>query len=156
MVVMPAIKFFGGHLTGNLYPGTKLIGDMSPDDLWRQYIRPMGAGAVAAAGLITLLKTLPTIVAALRAGAKDLSAGAAMVMGQKRTERDLPLKWALAGAAVLMLLMWAMLTFFPIKGAHTSVVSNFFAALLVVVFGFLFVTVSSRITGLIGTSSNPI
>jgi putative OPT family oligopeptide transporter len=156
LVVMPAIKFFGSHLTTNLYPGTKLIADMSPDDLWRQYIRPMGAGAVAAAGLITLLKTLPTIIAALRAGAKDLGRGAAMVMGQKRTERDLPLQWALVGAGVLMLVMWGMLTFFPVRGAHTSVLSNFFAALLVIVFGFLFVTVSSRITGLIGTSSNPI
>jgi uncharacterized oligopeptide transporter (OPT) family protein len=92
----------------------------------------------------------------LRAGAKDLSKGAAMVMGQKRTEQDLPLKTALIGAGILMLMMWAMLTFFPIKGADTSIISNFFAALLVVVFGFLFVTVSSRITGLIGTSSNPI
>ena len=156
MVVMPAIKFFGSHLTGNLYPGTKLIGDMSPDDLWRTYIRPMGAGAVAAAGLITLIKTLPTIIAALRAGAKDLAAGSAGVYSQRRTEQDLPLKWALMGAAVLMLFMWALLTFYPVKNAHTGVVSNFFAALLVVVFGFLFVTVSSRITGLIGTSSNPI
>jgi putative OPT family oligopeptide transporter len=156
LVVMPAIKFFGSHLTANLYPGTKLIADMAPDDLWRTYIRPMGAGAVAAAGLITLIKTLPTIIAALRAGAKDLAAGAAGVAGQKRTEQDIPLSRALAGAAVLMLFMWAMLTFFGIKGAHTTVLENFFAALLVVIFGFLFVTVSSRITGLIGTSSNPI
>jgi putative OPT family oligopeptide transporter len=156
LVVMPAIKFFGSHLTSNLYPGTKLIADMSPDDLWRQYIRPMGAGAVAAAGLITLLKTLPTIIAALRAGAKDLAAGSAGVLSLRRTERDLPLKWALIGATGLMLFMWGMLTFFPVTGANTSVLNNFFAALLVVIFGFLFVTVSSRITGLIGTSSNPI
>jgi putative OPT family oligopeptide transporter len=156
LVVMPAIKFFGSHLSGNLYPGTKLIADMSPDDLWRTYIRPIGAGAVAAAGLITLLRTLPTIVAALRAGAKDLAAGAAGVLGQKRTERDLPLSWALLGSGVLLLFMWALLTFYPVAGAHTSVVNNFFAAVLVVIFGFLFVTVSSRITGLIGTSSNPI
>jgi putative OPT family oligopeptide transporter len=156
LVVMPAIKFFGSHLTGNLYPGTKLIADMSPDDLWRQYIRPMGAGAVAAAGLITLLKTLPTIIAALRAGAKDLAAGSAGVLSLRRTDRDLPLKWALLGAGALMLFMWGLLTFYPIHGADTSIVNNFFAALLVVVFGFLFVTVSSRITGLIGTSSNPI
>jgi putative OPT family oligopeptide transporter len=156
LVVMPAIKFFGSHLTSNLYPGTKLIADMAPDDLWRQYIRPMGAGAVAAAGLITLLKTLPTIIAALRAGAKDLTAGAAGVASQRRTDQDVPLGRALVGAGVLMLVMWGMLTFFGIKGAHTSVLENFFAALLVLVFGFLFVTVSSRITGLIGTSSNPI
>lgn len=156
LVVMPAIKFFGSHLTATLYPGTKLISDMSPDDLWRTYIRPMGAGAVAAAGLITLLKTLPTIIAALRAGAKDLAAGAAGAAGQRRTEQDIPLSRALIGAGVLMLLMWGMLTFFGIKGAHTTVVENLFAAVLVVIFGFLFVTVSSRITGLIGTSSNPI
>jgi len=156
LVVMPAIKFFGSHLTGNLYPGTKLIADMSPSDLWATYIRPMGAGAVAAAGLITLLKTLPTIVAALRAGAKDLAAGSAGVRGQRRTEQDLPLKWALAGAGALLLFMWGMLTFYPVAGTHTSIVNNFFAAVLVVIFGFLFVTVSSRITGLIGTSSNPI
>jgi putative OPT family oligopeptide transporter len=156
LVVMPAIKFFGGHLTSNVYPGTKLIADMAPDDLWRQYIRPMGAGAVAAAGLITLLKTLPTIIAALRAGAKDLAAGAAGVAGVRRTEQDIPLSRALIGAGLMLILMWGMLTFYPIPGAHTSVVENFFAALLVVVFGFLFVTVSSRITGLIGTSSNPI
>jgi putative OPT family oligopeptide transporter len=156
LVVMPAIKFFGSHLASNLYPGTKLIGDMSPDDLWRTYIRPMGAGAVAAAGLITLLKTLPTIIAALRAGAKDLAAGSAGAAGQRRTDQDLPLSWALMGAGVLLLVMWGMLTFFGIKGAHTTVFENLLAAILVVVFGFLFVTVSSRITGLIGTSSNPI
>lgn len=156
MVVMPAIKFFGSHLTGNLYPGTKLIADMSPDNLWSTYIRPMGAGAVAAAGLITLLKTLPTIIGALRAGAKDLAAGTSQVSVQQRTDQDIPLKWALIGAAGLMVFMWALLTFYPVQGANTTVISNFFAALLVIIFGFLFVTVSSRITGLIGTSSNPI
>ena len=156
LVVMPAIKFFGSHLASNLYPGTKLIADMSPDDLWRTYIRPMGAGAVAAAGLITLIKTLPTIIAALRAGAKDLAAGAAGAAGQLRTERDIPLGRALLGAGLLMLMMWALLTFYGIPNAHTTVFENLVAALLVVIFGFLFVTVSSRITGLIGTSSNPI
>ena len=156
LVVMPAIKFFGSKLSVNLYPGTKLIADMTPNQLWATYIRPMGAGAVAAAGLITLCKTLPTIIAALRAGLKDLAAGSGGVLGQKRTEQDIPLKWALAGAGALLLFMWAMLTFYPVPGAHTTVLNNFFAAVLVVIFGFLFVTVSSRITGLIGTSSNPI
>jgi putative OPT family oligopeptide transporter len=156
LVVMPCIKFFGSHAAAAIYPSTTPIADMTPDLLWARYIRPMGAGAVAAAGLITLLKTLPTIVAALRAGAKDLAAGAAGAAGQRRTDRDLSLKWALIGAGVLMLMMWAMLTFRPVPGAQTSVFNNLMAALLVVVFGFLFVTVSSRITGLIGTSSNPI
>ena len=116
----------------------------------------MGAGAVAAAGLITLLKTLPTIIAALRAGAKDLAKGAAGAAGQRRTDRDLHLKWALIGAGVLLLMMWAMLTFIRYPCAQTLGLHNLLAALLVVVFGFLFVTVSSRITGLIGSSSNPI
>jgi len=77
LVVMPAIKFFGGQMPTPIYPGTVPIGDMSPDQLWRTYIRPMGAGGVAAAGLITLMKTIPTIVGALKAGFKDLGRGAA-------------------------------------------------------------------------------
>jgi putative OPT family oligopeptide transporter len=156
LVLMPAIKFFGSHATAAIFPGTKLIADMSPDDLYRAYIRPIGAGAVAAAGLITLIRTIPTIVKALRAGAKDLAAGAAGAAGQRRTDKDINLKWALLGAGVLLLIMWAMLTFFPVKNAETNGLNNFFAAALVIVFGFLFVTVSSRITGLIGNSSNPI
>src|SRR6195952_749210 len=63
LVLMPAIYFFGSHLSTPLYPGTVLITQMSPSDLWRTYVRPMGAGAVACSGLITLLRTLPTIVA---------------------------------------------------------------------------------------------
>ncbi|HTC79787.1 MAG TPA: oligopeptide transporter, OPT family, partial [Terriglobales bacterium] len=157
LVVMPAIKFFGSGLSAPLYPGTIPISQMGPDDLWRIYIRPIGAGAVAASGLITLLKTMPTIIAALRAGAKDLGKGAANVVGgARRTDRDLDLKVALGGAALVLLMMWAMLTFMPIKDANTTWYENLAAALFVIVFGFLFVTVSSRITGLIGTSSNPI
>lgn len=156
LVVMPAIKFFGSHVTGSIFPGTMPIANMGPDDIYRAYIRPMGAGAVAAAGLITLLRTIPTIVNALRAGAKDLAKGAAAAASLRRTDRDLNLKWALLGSGVLLLIMWALLTFKPILHAETSAANNLFAAILVVVFGFLFVTVSSRITGLIGSSSNPI
>ncbi|HEY1526527.1 MAG TPA: oligopeptide transporter, OPT family [Candidatus Angelobacter sp.] len=156
LVVMPAIKFFGSHVTGTIFPGTMPIANMGPDDIYRAYIRPMGAGAVAAAGLITLLRTIPTIVNALRAGAKDLAKGAAGAASLRRTDRDINLKWAVLGSGILLLLMWALLTFKPILHAETSAGNNFFAAILVVVFGFLFVTVSSRITGLIGSSSNPI
>jgi putative OPT family oligopeptide transporter len=156
LVVMPAIKFFGSHVTGAIFPGTMPIANMGPDDIYRAYIRPMGAGAVAAAGLITLLRTIPTIIGALRAGAKDLAKGAASATSLRRTDRDIDLKWALLGSGILLLLMWALLTFKPILHAETSAVNNFLAAILIVVFGFLFVTVSSRITGLIGSSSNPI
>jgi putative OPT family oligopeptide transporter len=156
MVVMPAIKFFGSGLTTPLYPGPKLISAMAPEELWRYYIRPMGAGAVAAAGLITLIKTVPTIVAAFRAGAADLAKGAKAAATRKRTDDDIDMKWAIVGAVVVLLMMWAMLTFRPIQGADTKWYENLAAAVFVVIFGFLFVTVSSRITGLIGTSSNPI
>jgi putative OPT family oligopeptide transporter len=155
LVLMPAIKFFGGGLTEPLYPGTILIKDMAPLDLWKTYIRPMGAGAVAAAGLITLMKTIPTIVAAIRAGVKDLGAGSDG-SGNKRTDRDLPMKFALGGAVLVLAMMWALLTFRPVPGAYTEWYQNLIAAVFVVVFGFLFVTVSSRIVGLIGSSANPI
>jgi putative OPT family oligopeptide transporter len=154
LVVMPAIKFFGG--TSVIYPGTVPVNTMTLTQLWGTYIRPMGAGAVAAAGLITLLKTTPTIIAALRAGAKDLGKSAKDAGGTLRTDFDMSMKVALGGALLVMIMMWAMLTFKPVPGAYTSPLANVAAAIFVIVFGFLFVTVSSRITGLIGTSSNPI
>jgi putative OPT family oligopeptide transporter len=157
LVIMPAIKFFGSHFAGPLYPGTVPIAQMTSDQLYGAYIRPMGAGAVAAAGLITLLRTIPTIVAALRAGAKDIGRDAgAVITGTRRTENDLPMTFAMGGSVVLLVAMWAYLTFKPVPGTQTSVLSNLVASAFVVVFGFLFVTVSSRITGLIGNSSNPI
>lgn len=156
LVVMPAIKFFGGALTSPLYPAQKLISQMSVDEIYRAYIRPMGAGAVAAAGLITLIKTIPTIVNALRAGAADLRKGASAIIGSRRTDIDLSMKHALAGTVLVLLMLIAMLIWKPVPGTSTSVVADIAAAIFVVVFGFLFVTVSSRITGLIGTSSNPI
>jgi putative OPT family oligopeptide transporter len=156
LVVMPAIKFFGGYLTTPLYPAQKLISVMSVDEIYRAYIRPMGAGAVAAAGLITLIKTIPTIVNALRAGAADLKKGASAALGSRRTDNDLSMKHALAGTLLVLLMMIAFLIFKPVPGTSPSVIANVSAAIFVVIFGFLFVTVSSRITGLIGTSSNPI
>ncbi|HEY0564158.1 MAG TPA: oligopeptide transporter, OPT family [Terriglobales bacterium] len=154
LVVMPAIKFFGGNSV--IYPGTVPVNTMTPPQLWGTYIRPMGAGAVAAAGIITLAKTVPTIVAALKAGFADLKKGAEAQASTRRTEHDMSLKFALAGAAVLLVAMVLFLALKPIPGAHTGVFANVLAAVFVVVFGFLFVTVSSRITGLIGSSSNPI
>ncbi len=158
LVIMPAIKFYG-QLAGNtpIYPSTIPIPQMSPDDLWRSYIRPMGAGAVAAAGLITLLRTLPTIFSALAAGLKDVQAGSGQDSESSgRTQRDVPMKWVVAGSAVIVVMMWVLLTFHPMKGAQTAWYQNLFAGVFVVVFGFLFVTVASRISGLLGNSSNPI
>jgi putative OPT family oligopeptide transporter len=158
LVIMPAISFYG-QLAGNtpLYPSTIPIPQMTPDQIWGSYIRPMGAGAVAAAGLITLLRTLPTIISALRAGLKDVrSEGAGQSSGANRIDRDVPMRVVVLGTVVIMIMMWILLTFHPIKGAQTSWWQNLFAGVFVVVFGFLFVTVAGRISGLLGNSSNPI
>ena len=157
LVIMPAIKFFGS-LSGNvpLYPSTIPIALMTPQDLWGSYIRPMGAGAVAASGLITLVKTMPTIYSALVAGIGDIRAKQATLTETKRTERDMSMRVVVIGSAVIVAMMWALLKFKPIPGAMTSGFSDFLAAIFVVMFGFLFVTVASRISGLIGNSSNPI
>src|SRR6476660_3221774 len=124
-----------------------LIREMGAGQMWSAYIRYIGAGAVLAAGLITLGRTLPTIIASAREGLKDFGAGAGGA-AKVRTERDIPVVFVLVGSLLLAIFL-AVAPKMPMQG-------NFRAAILVVVFGFLFVTVSSRITGLIGTSSNPI
>jgi len=156
LVLMPAIKFFGQFAPGPLYPSTVPIPDMTPDQLWASYIRPMGAGAVATAGLITLMKTMPTIVGALKSGLKDVRAERAGEETGERTDRDLSMKAVIVGSLAIVVAMWGMLSFNPVEGAPTGVLANLVAAVFVVVFGFLFVTVSSRICGLIGTSANPV
>ncbi len=123
------------------------IFEMSPTQLWSAYIRYIGAGAVLAAGLITLGRTLPTIIASAREGLKDFGAGAS-AGATLRTERDMP-TFVVIGGSLLLAIFLAVAPKMPMQG-------NFLAAVLVIIFGFLFVTVSSRITGLIGTSSNPI
>src|SRR5580698_6450795 len=156
-VIMPAIRFFGS-LAPNaaLYPSTVPIPQMTPDMLAASYIRPIGAGAVAASGLITLIKTMPTIFAALTAGLKDMRAKREADAATSRTERDLSMRFVVVGSLVILVMMWALLKFKPIPGAQTGAFANLIAAGFVIVFGFLFVTVASRISGLIGNSSNPI
>jgi putative OPT family oligopeptide transporter len=158
LVMMPAIKFYG-QLAGNapIYPSTVPIPQMSPDQIWSSYIRPMGAGAVAAAGLITLLRTMPTIISALRAGLQDVRAeGEGQSTSSGRIDSDVPMRWVIVGSALIIAMIWVLLTFLPISGAQTYWYQNLFAAVFVVVFGFLFVTVAGRISGLLGNSSNPI
>lgn len=158
LVLMPAIKFFGSlQPLQPLYPSPVPIPDMTPDQLWGSYIRPMGAGAVAAAGVLTLVRTLPTLWAALRGGLRDLrAADRPMLPTRSRIEQDLSMRFVVLGSLGIVALMWALLTFRPVPGAETGWLANLVAAVFVVVFGFLFVTVSSRIVGLIGSSSNPI
>ncbi|MGC1829576.1 MAG: oligopeptide transporter, OPT family [Candidatus Acidiferrales bacterium] len=157
LVLMPAIRFFGSLAPGvALYPSTVPIPQMTPDQLWASYIRPMGAGAVAASGVITLIKTMPTIISALSAGWKDVRARHEAASEARRTERDLSMRFVVVGSAVILAMMWALLKFKPIPGAQTGAFADLLAAVFVVVFGFLFVTVASRISGLIGNSSNPV
>jgi putative OPT family oligopeptide transporter len=156
LVLMPLIYFFGKGLPGAIYPGTIPVAQMGPSQLWATYIRPMGAGAVAAAGLITLFKTLPTIVNALSSGFKNMRGGTAAKAKPIRTERDFSMATAIVGSILLILLMFFFLVFKPVPGAQVSVWANLAASILIVFFGFLFVTVSSRIVGLIGSSANPI
>jgi putative OPT family oligopeptide transporter len=157
LVLMPAIYFFGSHLSTPLYPGTVLITQMSPSDLWRTYVRPMGAGAVAAAGLITLLRTAPTIFGALAQGLRNIGNKSADAKTRpSRIEHDLPPIVVFGGSLLLILLMFLFLEFKPVPGAEVGALANLSAALLVVVFGFLFVTVSARIVGIVGSSASPV
>jgi putative OPT family oligopeptide transporter len=157
LVLMPAIVFFGKHLNGPLYPGTVPISQMDPSALWKTYVRPMGAGAVAASGLITLLRTAPTIVSALTAGfAKMGLKKTAATEKPLRTEDDLSMVVVAGGSLILVILMVLFLQFKPVPGAQVGWLANIAAALLVVVFGFLFVTVSARIVGIVGSSASPV
>ncbi|MGE3840247.1 MAG: OPT family oligopeptide transporter [Vicinamibacterales bacterium] len=117
--------------------------------IYRAYVRYIGAGAVAMAGLLTLIRTLPTIYASIRDSIKELSAGPGQV-ARLRTERDIPITWVAFGS-VFMALLIPLVQTMPVGLPWSLLVS-----LLIVVFGFFFVAVSSRIVGLIGSSSNPI
>lgn len=148
LALIPLITIIGSGLTTPLAPeATKLIADMSPGEIWNRYIRYIGAGAVTFGGIMTLIKTLPTIIGAFRDSFEDLrKTRAGEQAEQLRTEKDIPLVYVLIGSLVLVVVMVAL----------PNVPTNIFSAILIVIFGFFFVTVSSRIVGLIGTSSNPV
>ncbi|MFL5577251.1 MAG: OPT family oligopeptide transporter [Gemmatimonadaceae bacterium] len=147
-VLIPAIKFFGAGLTTPIAPSTgKLIGDMTAMDVRANYVYYIGAGAVTAAGLISLGRALPTILGALVGGVRRRPrAGAGEGAGTRRTQRDLPMTVVAVGS----LLCVAAMVLLPQIGINLP------GALLALFFAFLFVTVSSRITGQIGSSANPI
>ncbi|MEX0878162.1 MAG: oligopeptide transporter, OPT family [Thermoanaerobaculia bacterium] len=157
MALIPLIAIF--------VPETRLIADLKAlgfTDAWmasnsyanwiyRAYIRYIGAGAVACAGVMTLIKTLPTIVSAFRESVKSFGGGRGTAPATKRTDRDLGMGIVLIGSLAIVLIL-AILPNFP----HGPFPQSLLVSLLIVVFGFFFVTVSSRIVGIIGTSSNPI
>jgi putative OPT family oligopeptide transporter len=154
LVLIPAIKYFGAGLLGPLAPETtRLIRDMSPGQIRNAYILYIGAGAVAAGGIISLGRSLPTIWHGMKEGLKDLRGGASAREGMERTDRDLSMKLVLMGSFALVAII-ALAN--PLYVGGTGVGARILAALLIVILGFLFVTVSSRLTGEIGSSSNPI
>lgn len=158
LVLLPLLSLLGASMTSPLQPihptldsnpatGLPyLISEMSPGEIWRAYIRYIGAGAVLAAGLISLSRTMPTIISSAKEGLKGF--GASGGGAQIRTERDIPITIVLGGSLLLAIFL-AVMPGLPTQG-------NVLVSILVVLFGFFFATVSSRITGLIGSSSNPI
>src|SRR5687767_10684295 len=155
LVLIPMISFFGDALTVPLSPETTvLIRDMSPGAIRDAYVLYIGAGCVAAGGLISVFRALPTIVHGMRGGLRDYNAAKlSEPIVAPRTDRDLPMRGVLIGIiALVVIIAFAS----PLYVGGTSAVTRVAAGFLIIVFGFLFVTVSSRLTGEIGSSSNPI
>ena len=151
MVLIPFITLFGDNLQSTLLPGWKglLISQMSPMEIYRGYVRYIGAGAVAAGGLFTLIRTIPTIVASFRDSLGELK-NIGKGSSRARVERDLSFVYVIVGSLVLAFVM-SVLPQFPGTFPSTLLMS-----FLMVLFGFFFVTVSSRIVGIIGSSNNPV
>jgi putative OPT family oligopeptide transporter len=150
LVLIPAIKYFGGGWMTPLAPETtRLIKDMSISQIQSGYILYIGAGAVAAGGIISLFRSLPVIWAGLKGGLSDLRrSGTASSNDAPRTDQDLSMKFVLGGIIALIIVIMLV--------PQLNLRFNLLGAILIIAFGFLFVTVSSRLTGEIGSSSNPI
>lgn len=146
LVLIPCIVLFGADLT--LYPGTAPIGEMyeagGAGAIWGSYIRYIGAGALAAGGIISLIKSLPLIVRTFRDAVKGMKGG--MGSGSERTAQDLNMKIILVAIGVLTILVWLV----------PAIPVTLLGAVIVVIFGFFFATVSSRMVGLVGSSNNPV
>jgi putative OPT family oligopeptide transporter len=162
-IIGPLIATFGENLTTYVPPAKKeisektgkdvgLVGNMGPDEIYKNYLRYIGAGAVAAGGIISMLRALPLIIGSIVAGIRDLrgSTGGGG-SAAPRTERDLSMNVVLWGSIGLVIVLAAV----PQLGLGFSV-QGILGAIMILVFGFLFVTVSSRLTGEVGSSSNPI
>jgi putative OPT family oligopeptide transporter len=148
LVLIPAIKYFGSAGTLPLAPETAhSIADMSIDQIQKGYILYIGAGAVAAAGIISLFRSIPLIWHGLKGGLADLRGSGVVREDVPRTDQDLSMKWVVGG--IIALLIAIMIA------PQLNLRFNLLGAILIVAFGFLFVTVSSRLTGEVGSSSTP-
>jgi putative OPT family oligopeptide transporter len=167
-VLVPLIKFFGEGLGSGLFPAepTATIASMDANMIFEKYVRCIGAGAVATGGIISLCRAMPLIISSIVSGLRDMRSSIGNSKSDvRRTDRDLPLRAVLFGSLALILVIWVFLDIDPQTGGELSFAAvfdvhrvgvNLAAAALIVLFGFLFVTVSSRLTGEIGSSSNPI
>lgn len=158
-IIGPLIATFGADLDTYVRPAKQkiedgkdvgLIKNMDPGHIYSNYLRYIGAGAVAAGGIISMMRALPLIVSSIVGGLRDLR-GSAGGGSSKRTERDMPMTVVLFGSILLVVIVAAV----PQLGLGLNA-SGLLSALMILVFGFLFVTVSSRLTGEVGSSSNPI
>ena len=145
-VLIPAIVIFGSNTI--LFPGTETIGAMYAADgasaIWSSYIRYIGAGAVAAGGIISLVKTLPLIVRTFRDAIRGIKGGSGS--NTLRTDKDMDIRFVISSIIVLTLAIWLI----------PAIPVSLLGALIIVVFGFFFATVSSRMVGLVGSSNNPV
>ena len=152
LVLIPLIYLFGEYANTPIYPETvTLIKDMAPGEIWSRYIRYIGAGGVAFAGIFSLIKSIPVIFSSFKAGISQI--GKNKAENEERTDKDLPMNFIIGGAVLSALAAAVYLYLSVFKGA---IGLSLLAGFLIVLFGFFFVTVSSRIVGLLGSSSNPI
>ena len=150
LVIVPAIALFGDAAPGLIPPGIQRIAQMDIATIQSSYLRYIGAGCVTAAGIISMFRTLPMILLSATAGIRGLGGSRSGEVRQKRTDRDMPLVTVLIGCLVLLVVLAGVLM------TEVKPLTAILGAVLVLAFGFLFVTVSSRLTGEIGSSSNPI
>jgi putative OPT family oligopeptide transporter len=161
MVLIPLLAYVGDHLAVPLFPETvNTMGQMSASEIWNRYIRYIGAGAVAFGGLATIVRSIPTMIASFKLGAGEIGkrlGNTSVPSGPvrtdtDRTDKDIPLLWVVGGVALIVVIL-VMLP--HLLGGEASFTMRLVAAPAIAIFAFFFVTVSSRIVGLVGVTSNP-
>lgn len=152
-VIIPLINWWGSGVATPVYPETELlISNMTAGEIWNRYVRYIGAGAVATGGFITLIKSIPTMIESFKLGISQISSVAEEDEEKARIDQDLSMNVVLAIVALILL----VLTVVPgILGYLESMLARGIAAILIAIFAFFFVTVSSRIVGMVGVTSNP-
>lgn len=143
LVLMPVISLFGGGAV--VFPADNPISALGSFDIWKNYVRYIGAGAVAAGGIMSLIKSMPLIVKTFAQAMKGLSGGKEN-SSDLRTDRDISMKVIVIGVVAIIIAIW-LLPIFPVP---------LYGALIIAIFGFFFATVSARLVGLVGSSNNPV